>query len=109
MKPSFAGVAGLCLVALAFTNSAKAQNPAATYAKMSDKDKAEVRDTAYKICVTNVINSLAENGDWIRAQSLKEGCVCQINRQIQGLMSDDCPRGLRLSNEQWQKCFTKVD
>ena len=107
MKLSFAGLTGLCLVALAFTCSAKAQNAsqAAEYAKLPDKYKTIYRDGLYASCIVKLVDLLAKNDDFGRARSLKENCACKVNRTIQGLMIEDCPKIKTVSGEQLRKYF----
>jgi hypothetical protein len=108
MKPFFAGVTGLCLVALAFAGSAKAQEDAlhaATYAKLPDKLKPFYRDTMYNFCVSNFVDLLADDDSWGKAKTLKQSCACQVNKTLQSLMKEDCPQIKFIGDEAIRKYF----
>jgi hypothetical protein len=107
MKPFFAGVTGLCLVALAFAGSSKAQDAlhAATYAKLSDELKTIYRESMYNSCVSKFIDLLAEDNSWGKAKTLKQSCACQVNKTLQSLMKEDCPQIKFIGDEAIRKYF----
>jgi hypothetical protein len=108
MKLSSMWLTGLCLAALAFTGSAKAQNTAqsAEYTKLPDKDKAIYRHAMYLGCIVQLVNTLAQDDDFGRARSMKTHCACKVNRAIQGLMMEDCPKINAIGGEEARKTFS---
>lgn len=93
MKPFFAGVTGLC-IALAFANSAKAQDKESHYAKLNEA------------CIVSVLYDLAERDDWGRARTIKENCACRVNRVRKDLAVGVCNPSIDfLSHEQVRKYF----
>lgn len=105
MKLSFAGFTTLCLVALAFTGSVKAQNSAAQYAKLNDEQKALVKAAINAQCIVKFIGFIARDDGWVRARDLKESCACETNKTIQGLMVEGCPKIGNVTNEKVRKYF----